>query len=176
MRRIRAGRRRSRYGQGFWRGVWGDRAETSGQLEFPRLSNQILSETVMRLFAHQPEASGLIDSMCGRQNALSPESYPSVSGGSSEGDTFVHQCAAEPVAAGCWMYVKQSQPRHFRLIRMAHQKDVSHMTAVHLGDPAALAGCIEVSQEIRHDSRYQSFKGFVPTKLFDISGPLKLNH
>ena len=63
---------------------------TSSQVQFPFLSNEIVSEAVMRFFFHQAEAGSLINAMGSRQNALRPKNNFPITSTAGKADAFSH--------------------------------------------------------------------------------------
>jgi len=68
-------------------------AMVSDQFQFPFLSNEILAETMMRLFFYQTEARSFVDAMRSDKNALGPENNFPKACRASEVDALLHQMA-----------------------------------------------------------------------------------
>jgi hypothetical protein len=62
----------------------------SGQVQFPLLTNEIMTEAVVRLFLDKSKACLLVNAMCGSKNALGPENDLTIACCAREADAFVH--------------------------------------------------------------------------------------
>jgi uncharacterized iron-regulated membrane protein len=67
--------------------------------KLPRLPDQGRAEQRVRVLRHEGEAGGLVDAAGGDEDVVGPEGDALVAGLASEGDTLVHQPAAQAQAA-----------------------------------------------------------------------------
>jgi hypothetical protein len=59
------------------------------QFQFPFLSDEIMTEAVVRLFLDETESCSFINAMGSGKDALSPENNLPIACGASKGDTFI---------------------------------------------------------------------------------------
>src|SRR5215208_1171835 len=152
------------------------RSMTPGSLELllPRLPQLLRPEQRVRLGAHQAEAGLLVDVAGGGEDAVGPEGDPPVAGGAGEGDALVHQAAAEPQAARRRLHEQEAQLRH--LVGLPDEKDRADDLAAPLGDPAALAGRVQLLDELGDDGGDQRLEALVPAVLLPVEDAVAVDH
>src|SRR5260370_26484325 len=150
-------------------------AIVSGQFQFPFLSNEILAETMMRLFFYQTEARSFVDAMRSDKNALGPENNLPIACCASETDALVHQRVSEAHASGAWLDKQKTKLRCVRLIRMLDKEDMPYILTIDLGNPAALPAGLEIHDELINNFRDQSFERLVPSVLFRVAEALSVS-
>src|SRR3954463_148875 len=101
---------------------------------------------MVRLRCDEPEAGTLVDAARRDQNALRPQSHGRVARGLAEAQALLDQPPAEPAPAR--LRIENEQAQLGDLVGLAHRKHRADALAVKFGDPAALALCVEILDEL----------------------------
>ena len=117
----------------------------------------------MRLAGDEPKAGALVDVPRRDQDALRPQRHPAIAGRAGEADAFLGQprADAEPARLG----VDDQQPQLGDLVGRAHHEHRADRLAVDLGDPAVLAGGIEILQEGGDDLGHEAPRTRCPSRI-----------
>src|SRR5260370_12808072 len=102
----------------------------------------------------------------GGEFALRPEHNFLVAGGAGKADALGDQTLADSQAAGRGL--DQQQAKFGDRSGFLHQENGSDVLAVFLGNPAALAGRVEILNELGNDVGYESFEALIISVLLVI--------
>src|SRR5690606_16854561 len=99
------------------------------QLQLPRLADEIMTETVMRLCVYQPVSLLLIDVPGGDQDAVRPQGDLAVADLAREPGAFLNEPATDPQPAGLRLDEQESQLGHVGMLGMFDQEDRADVLA-----------------------------------------------
>jgi hypothetical protein len=114
-----------------------------------------------RLARCEGEAGFLIDVACCRQHAVGPQRDLCVSHSARKPHAFVNQLCADTQPTALRIDQEQTDARDTRQI-ILDQDYATDVFAIQFCDPAALAFCIEVVDEIGDDLRTKAFERSAP--------------
>ena len=132
------------------------------------MAEEVSAKAVVRFFGDELEAGLLIDMVRGMENALRPERHSFVTAGAGEGDALCHQRFSKTKTTRSRFNKKHAQLGNAFAFRMTDKKDAAETLAIALGDPAALAPRIEVSDEVGGDAGNEGFESLVPAVVLRI--------
>src|SRR5882672_3776987 len=143
------------------------------ELEFPVFSHDPGAEIPVRLAADAAEAHRLVDMAGRREMSVRPEHELAIPPGAGERDALLDQPPAQPGAARPGLH--QEQPQLCRGSVFLHQKNTPHPRPVHLRDPAALTGRLEMLQETLDDLGDQRLEARAPAVLLEVQRGVALD-
>lgn len=120
-----------------------------------------------RLARAEREAGLLVDMPGGGQHAMGPQRNLCVSHSARKAVALVDEPRAQTQPARLGVYKEQPDTCRAGLI-ILHQHHAADIFAVQLRDPASLALCVEVVDEIGDDLRAEPFERVAPTVLLEI--------
>lgn len=129
----------------------------------------------MRLFFDQPEAGALVNAMGRGENTLRPENDLAVARGFGKTKAFRYQGIAESHASGARVDEEQAQPGGLWFGWVFDKKNVAYVSTVDFGDPAALAGGVEIGDEFIDDSGYERLEALIPAILLGVAYALAVD-
>src|SRR5438876_8548606 len=129
------------------------------QRQLPELPDEVASEAVVRLLAHQTEARRLIDTARRDQDVVGPQRDFAVVPLAGKADAFGDEPAADAEPAGRRLDIEQAQ---FRLLRaLLDEQHGADDDPLALGDPATLAASVKILDERGGDPRDQRLEGHI---------------
>ena len=108
----------------------------------------------------------------GCEHAVGPQRHRPVARLVRKPQRLRHQPRTDAEPARLGLHQQQAQPRHF--LGLLHQQDRAHVLPIALGNPAPLAGRIEVLDEVLDDARDVGFEGLVPTVLVGVETSMEM--
>src|SRR2546423_10125854 len=103
----------------------------------------------MRLLRNEAESGALIDAARRGQIALRPQGHGRIACGFGEAQAFLDEARAELQSSGA--RIDDQQAELCDLVVLPHHEYRADARAIELGDPAALALCIAVLDELGAD-------------------------
>src|SRR5258706_4745016 len=143
------------------------------KLQAPVLTDEIVAKAAVRLLLDEAEADALVNAASGDQDVVRPQDDRGVAAVAREADAFLDKAAphAEPARFGL-------DVQHSKLGRGLVLPDDEHGAddlAIDLGDPTALAGSVELRDELCHDLRDERLESPIPAVLLRVKGSLPVD-
>ena len=134
------------------------------------MADEVVAEAVVGIFADEAESGILVDAVGCGENALGPEGDLAVACEAGELDALVDECGAQAGAAGARFDEQKAEFGGGGVAGMLDEEDVADGLSADFGDPAALAGWVEVGEEVGGDFGDEGFEADIPAILLRVDG------
>ena len=139
------------------------------------LAGQFFAEAVVDLFADEMVALGLVEVAGGVEDTVRPQGDFAVVGVAGEEGALADEGTAEAQATGRGVDEEEAETGGSAGFFVFDEEDGADGFAVALGDPAALAGGVEVVDEVGGDMGDEGLEALVPAVLAGVEEAMTLD-